>query len=165
MIDGVVRPVPLESHTTPAEVEPSPSDAFGQEGILQYLWPTVCRASLLLAAVLSVVWMRSHQVNDVFVKFTGSNRIQVASLYGRIGVIYSPSQISLSPWAFDTMSLPGIDPWQDSASVLLGVQFTRGQELGPGSQRLRIRYRNVVGLLLVCPAIYVVQRRRKKQMQ
>jgi len=144
-------------------------DAFGQAGMVQYLWPTVARASLLMAAVACVLWMRSHQIQDILLRESGSSRFQIASLHGRVGIFFGPSTLPLRPWGQMSVPLPNRDQWDDASSVFWGVQLSRGSGensstgLPPGSTRMRLRWRNIVMLLLICPAIYTWQKWRGRR--
>jgi len=150
-------------HATETTLIPTVPDAFGQQGMLQYLWPTLARASLLLAAILCVFWARSHQSNDVFFRSSGEQLIRCASVLGRIVFFVQTDDRPPTGWQWSLARVPPIDPWEESIAKFVGVQLTVGPaELPTGSTRLRVRYRTIVIVLMIIPAIYSWQRYKKK---
>ena len=144
---------------TPATA--SVPEAFGQQGVLQYLWPTLARASLLLAAIMCVFWARSHQSNDVFFRSNGEQLIRCASVIGRVVFFIQADDRPPMGWQWSLARVPPFDPWEESIAKFVGVQLTLGPaELPAGSTRLRVRYRTIIIVLMIIPAIYSWQRYR-----
>jgi hypothetical protein len=146
-------------------------EPFGQVGVRQFFRPGLTLLSVLLACGSAYMWYRSYELSDAFVRSSGTETWWVRSIYGRIVITGSDFSNYYRPvretgWNYICLLVgPTSDGWDPSLKKVLGVQWRNEPLFIPDRAAtgwwVRIRWRTIVLLFLIGPAISAYRKYRR----
>lgn len=155
VLDYSSKPKP-EPQAPPAD----DAEPWGQQGVLGHLVPALAKLCIFCAFIGCLLWNRSWSLREGFAFEPPRRSVELTSVVGRVRLVVAPRGGTMTGGSelisHPAPSLAYGDPWEPGIMKTIGVgtSVEAYGKAGVPATVLRIRWRTIVGVLLLFPVIY-----------